>query len=199
MVNEAQTGAVLDCPLRLQQQGQRGAAQRPAGSGGTQACPLCLLRQAAAQHQRRCIQVRSLAAEEASAVADEPTSGSVSEQERAQYERWAAEVAVSVLLSLRIFKPEHARWSAVACLFQPKSWPMQEYGHKRAGRGGSMTARILLACHHCMQWMACSSLFWQASACRSPHTFVQEQCTMACMLTAGCGGVCAKGCSRRRS
>ena len=39
--------------------------------------------------------MRSLAAEEASAVADEATSGSVSEQEQAQYERWAAEVAVS--------------------------------------------------------------------------------------------------------
>ena len=174
---------------RMQQQGQRAAAQRPAGSGGAWACPLCPLRQAAAQHQRRCIQVRSLAAEEASAVADEPTSGSVSEQERAQYERWAAEVAVSVLLSLRTVRSEHAHWSAVACLVQPKSSPMQEYGHKPAGRGGSVTARILLACHQCIQW----------TACRSPHTFVQEQCTMACMLAAGCEGVCAEGCSRRRS
>ena len=89
------TGAVCDEFPFMQQQGQQAVPQRPAGSGGAQACPLCPLRQAAAQHQRRCIQVRSLAAEEASAVADEPTSGSVSEQERAQYERWAAEVAVS--------------------------------------------------------------------------------------------------------
>ena len=81
----------------MQQQGQRAAASRPAGSGGAQVCPLCPLRPAAAQHQRRCIQVRSLAAEEASVVADEP-SGSVSEQEQAQYERWAAEVAVSTAL-----------------------------------------------------------------------------------------------------
>ncbi|CAK0734487.1 hypothetical protein CVIRNUC_000438 [Coccomyxa viridis] len=82
-------------PASLLQQGPRAAAQRPAVSGGAQACLLCPLRQAAAQHQRRCIQVRSLAAEEASAVADEATSGSVSEQERAQYERWAAEVAAA--------------------------------------------------------------------------------------------------------
>ena len=78
-------------------------------SGGAQACLLCPLRQAAAQHQRRCIQVRSLAAEEASAVADEATSGSVSEQERAQYERWAAEVAVSTapVLAFQALGSEH--------------------------------------------------------------------------------------------
>ena len=38
--------------------------------------------------------MHSVAAEEASAPAEEEVGGNISEQERAQYERWAAEVAV---------------------------------------------------------------------------------------------------------
>ena len=71
--------------------------------------------------------MRSLAAEEASALADEPSvpSGSVSEQERAQYERWAAEVAVSTALLLLALGPEHAYRSAVPCLLSPECQPIQ--------------------------------------------------------------------------
>ena len=51
-------------------------------------------RQAAELQHSRSVSAQSVAAEEAAAPAEE-LGGHISEQERAQYERWAAEVAVS--------------------------------------------------------------------------------------------------------
>ena len=54
-------------------------------------------RQAAALQHSRTVSAQSVTAEEASAPAEE-LGGSISEHERAQYERWAAEVAVRASL-----------------------------------------------------------------------------------------------------
>ncbi len=59
--------------------------------------------------------MHSVAAEEASAPTEEELGGSISEQERAQYERWAAEVAVRTPFS----SPQSERaaaWHAMFCL-----------------------------------------------------------------------------------
>ena len=56
-------------------------------------------RQAAALQHSRSVSAQSVAAEEAAAPAEE-IGGHISEQERAQYERWAAEVAVSTPVCL---------------------------------------------------------------------------------------------------
>lgn len=83
-------GCVQQPSARALSQKQSGPAQHCTGRHKP--------RQAAALQHSRSVSAQSVAAEEAAAPAEE-LSGHISEQERAQYERWAAEVAVSIQLS----------------------------------------------------------------------------------------------------
>lgn len=88
----------------VQQPGLRALLHRQPGSRphySTAPCPKP--RHATALQQSRSVSAQSVAADEVSEVAEEQ-GGSVSDRERAQYERWAAEVAVRTFLLFTVFR-----------------------------------------------------------------------------------------------